>query len=68
MATFDSALDPEQMARVRALIAPRRRGERMWPAVGAAAFLAISALAFAAAMLMAPPIVSEHVAVERSVD
>jgi hypothetical protein len=67
MATFDSVLDPEQMARARALLAPAERPERMWPVVAAAALLAISALAFATAMIMAPPLTSEHVAVERGV-
>ena len=67
MATFDSVLDPEQMARARALISPPKRPERMWPVVGAAALLAISALTFATAMILAPPLTSEHVAVERGV-
>jgi hypothetical protein len=68
MATFDSVLDPERMTRARALVAPVKRPERMWPVVAAAALLAVSALAFATAMIMAPPLTSEHVAVERGVE
>jgi hypothetical protein len=33
----------------------------MWPLLGAAFLAAVSALAFATAMIMAPPVVSEHV-------
>ena len=50
------------MARARALLEPPKRPERMWPVLGAAALLAASTLTFATAMIMAPPIVSEHVA------
>jgi hypothetical protein len=67
MAGIDSALNREDMTRARALLATPKRPERMWPALGAAALLAISALAFATAMIMAPPLTSEHVAVERGV-
>jgi hypothetical protein len=62
MATPDSVLDPSAMARARALLEPPKRPERMWPALAAAALLAASTLTFATAMIMAPPIVSEHVA------
>ena len=66
MATPDSALnpalDPEAMAQARALLASPKRVERMWPVLAAAGFAAVSALAFATAMIMAPPVVSEHVA------
>lgn len=57
-----TALDAEAMARARALLEAPRRPERLWPVLGAAGLLAVSALAFATAMIMAPPIVSEHVA------
>ncbi len=50
------------MARARELLAPAKQPERMWPALGAAALLAVSALAFATAMIMAPPLTSEHIA------
>ena len=62
MAMNDSALDPLETARIRALLAPRRRRERMWPVLAAAFLAAVSALAFATAMIMAPPVISEHVA------
>jgi hypothetical protein len=67
MAGVDSVLNHEDMARARSLLERPKRTERMWPVVGAAALLAISALAFATAMIMAPPLTSEHVAVERGV-
>jgi hypothetical protein len=62
MAMNDSALNPEETARIRTLLAPRAKKERMWPVLAAALLAAISALAFATAMIMAPPVVSEHVA------
>lgn len=58
----DSALDPEAMARARALLAAPARPERMWPALAAAALLAISALAFATAMVLAPPVITRPAA------
>ena len=65
MATTDSVLDPDQLARARALLARPERPQRMWPVLAAAAFLAISALAFATAMILAPPLTSQHVAHQR---
>jgi hypothetical protein len=65
MPSSDSALDPGQIDRIRSLLASTKRRERLWPVIAAAAFLAISALAFATAMIMAPPLISEHVAAER---
>jgi hypothetical protein len=62
MPRTDSALDSSQIAYARALLDPLRPRERMWPVLCAATLLAISTLAFAAAMIMAPPIVTEHVA------
>jgi hypothetical protein len=62
----DSALDSSQIAYARALLDPPAPRERMWPVVCAAALLAISAVAFATAMILAPPIVTEHVAPQRS--
>ncbi len=61
MAIDDSALDPAETARIRALLDPPAKKERMWPVLGAAMLAAISALAFAGAMILAPPVVSEHV-------
>jgi len=57
----ESALDPAAMDRARSLLAATRRPDRIWPVIAAATFLAISALSFAAAMIMAPPVISEHV-------
>ena len=61
MAINDSALNPEETGRIRQLLAARPKKERMWPLLAAALLAAISALAFATAMIMAPPVVSEHV-------
>jgi len=68
MASLTSALDPDAMAQARALLKRPERRERIWPALGAAALLALSALVFATAMIMAPPLTSEHVAQAHKVD
>jgi hypothetical protein len=65
MATSSSTLDPDAIARARALLERPERKERIWPVLGAAGFLAVSALVFATAMIMAPPLTSEHVAADR---
>jgi hypothetical protein len=65
VATHSSALDHDALARARELLTPHRRPERMWPAIAAAGLLAVSALAFATAMILAPPLTSEHVATAR---
>jgi hypothetical protein len=62
MPTADSALDADAIARARALLKPLKRSQRIWPVLAAAAFLAISALVFATAMVLAPPVVTQHVA------
>jgi len=49
------------MARARSLLETPKPRERLWPVLGAAGLLALSALAFATAMIMAPPVISEHV-------
>ncbi|WP_133254281.1 hypothetical protein [Phenylobacterium deserti] len=61
METNDSALNPEEMARARKLLRSKPKVERMWPVVAAAGFAAFCALAFATAMIMAPPVITEHV-------
>ena len=61
-----SALDPAVIAKARALLEPPPRRERLWPVLGAAGLLAASALIFATAMIMAPPIVSQHIETERA--
>ena len=68
MSAADSALDPVEIARARALIARPVRKERIWPVLGAAAFLAFSAIAFATAMITAPPLTREHAAHNHNVD
>jgi hypothetical protein len=45
----------EAMARARARLDPPVRVERVWPALAAATFFAVSALAFATAAILAPP-------------
>ncbi len=62
------SLDREALANVRGRLTPAPPKERMWPAVCAAALLAISALAFATAMIIAPPLTSHHPAHDRGVD
>lgn len=62
MPTADSALDANEIARARALLTPFKPTQRIWPVLCAAAFLAVSALGFATAMVLAPPLVSQHVA------
>jgi len=66
MSTLDSALDAAEIARARALLRPEAPRERIWPALAAAACLAVSALGFATAMVLAPPLVTEPVPAERS--
>lgn len=61
MSFTESALDSEAMTRARTLLQKPQPRERIWPVLGAAGLLALSALAFATAMIMAPPLISEHV-------
>ena len=68
MAAMSSALDAEAMARAKALLVKSDKPESMWPALSAAGFLALAALTFATAMLLAPPLTSEHVARERGAE
>ena len=65
MATRLSALDADAMDQARALLERPEKPQKMWPVLGAAALLAVSALTFATAMIMAPPLTSEHVTQER---
>jgi hypothetical protein len=68
MANTAHAVDADALARARDLLDRPSRRERMWPALAAAGALAASALAFAAAMITAPPVTSQHPVHERSVD
>ena len=61
MAITDSALKPEDTAKIRALLKAKPKKERMWPVLAAAFFAAVCALAFATAMILAPPVVTSHV-------
>jgi hypothetical protein len=61
-----SVLDADAMSRARALLIRPVQRERLWPVLGAATLLAISALAFATAMILAPPVVTQHVVSERA--
>jgi hypothetical protein len=61
MTTLNSALDAAEIARARALLKPAPAPQRVWPVLAAAACLAVSAVAFATAMVLAPPLVSQHV-------
>ena len=64
----DSSLDSVAIGRVRALLRAPRPRERVWPTVAAAGFAALSALAFAVAMVMAPPTLSRHVTIDPPAD
>ena len=66
MSTTDShlpgpALETGAMARARALLAQPLPKESLWPVLCAAAFAASTALMLATAMIMAPPVITEHV-------
>jgi len=63
MISTDSTLDNVALGRARALLRAPEPRQRMWPVLAAAAFAAISALAFATAMVMAPPVVTQHVVI-----
>ncbi|HEY8004626.1 MAG TPA: hypothetical protein VIE16_10390 [Phenylobacterium sp.] len=58
-------MDAAAIARARALLTAPKRPYKIWPVLAAAAFLAITALAFATAMILEPPLTSEHVAHQR---
>ena len=61
MTTAQTALDANEITRARALLKPLKPVQRIWPVLAAATLLAVSALAFATAMVLAPPLVSAHV-------
>ena len=68
MAISPSALDPDAMARAKALLVRPSRPQRLWPVIAAAALLAVSALVFATAMVLAPPLLVEHSAQDQAVE
>ena len=67
MDVSDSCLDSAAMGKARALLRAPTRRERVWPTVAAAGFAAFSALAFAVAMVMAPPTLSRHIPTDGSI-
>jgi hypothetical protein len=54
-------VDIEALTRARKLLQAPVRKDRVWPALAAAALAATSALGFAVAMVVAPPLVSQPV-------
>jgi hypothetical protein len=62
MKAGDSILNGAEMGRARALLSKPPHRERLWPALVAAGALAVSALAFATVMILAPPVNTDHVA------
>ncbi|WP_395673157.1 hypothetical protein [Phenylobacterium sp.] len=54
-------VDIEALNRARKLLQAPSRKDRVWPALAAAALAATSALGFAVAMIVAPPVVSQPV-------
>ena len=64
MVAADSALDPEALAYARGLLKPPIVSENLWGVLAAAAFAAISAMAFATAMIMAPPATTSGLVME----
>lgn len=66
MAISDSAIDREALAYARALLKPPLVRENLWGVLAAAAFAAVSSLAFATAMVMAPPVTTSHLALEEA--
>jgi len=68
MAVADSAIDREALAYARGLLKPPAPRENLWGVIAAAAFAAVSALAFATAMILAPPVTSSRLVIEEQVD
>lgn len=61
----DSTLDTAALAYARALLRKPMRRQKMGPVLAAAAFAALSAVTFAAVMVMAPPAVVQHLPSDR---
>ena len=66
MAHADSVLDHEALAYARVLLKAPVERENLVGALSAALFAAVSALAFAVAMVMAPPVTTSKLALESS--
>ena len=67
MDATDSCLDSAAMGRARALVRAPTPRERVWPTLAAAGFAAVSAMAFAVAMVMAPPTLTSHIPTDGSI-
>lgn len=68
MAVADSAIDREALAYARGLLKPPAPRENLWGVIAAAAFAAVSALAFATVMILAPPVTSSRLVIEEQID
>ncbi|MBN9318836.1 MAG: hypothetical protein BGN86_13295 [Caulobacterales bacterium 68-7] len=64
MAMTDSALDPAAVSYIRGLLKPPLQKDGRWAALAAAAFAALTAMAFAISMIMAPPTTTRHLPAE----
>ena len=62
MEISDSTLDERAVGRARTLLISPTPPDRLWPVLAAAALLALSALVFATAMIISPPVTSHHTA------
>ena len=63
MRVSDSTLDMAALDEARALLARPTRREPLLPVLLAATALALTSLAFATVMVLAPPVQIEHVAI-----
>ena len=62
MERLESTLDSAALGRARALLKAPLRTESLWPPALAAALAAFSALALAATVILAPPVLSSSAA------
>ena len=60
MPPAESVLDRQELNRARALLRPPQGKTSAWPALGAAAFMAVAALTLATVMVLAPPTTLSH--------
>lgn len=65
MSAADSTLDTAALAYARALLRTPTRRQKMLPVLIAAAFAASAAVSFAAVMVLAPPLTTQHLPKER---
>ena len=63
MRVSDSTLDMAALEEARALLVLSPRRESIWPALIAATALALTSVAFATAMVLAPPVKTAHLAI-----